>query len=167
MQTLERQKAEAMANPEAFSADIASGRIQARSTHGILPPSDSLNDDNEEEKEEDDDDINEKMDERDDSTPKPPRTSAFVDGIPSAQNVVRMPPINWAKYHIVGESLDKLHENERAAPTLGAPRTDEDVMREREGRREAVLAAPYNPWRDRVGDKEVGVRTRSGGGKRG
>ncbi|KAL0469108.1 hypothetical protein QR685DRAFT_445642 [Neurospora intermedia] len=41
--------------------------------------------------------------------------------LPKPQTVVRCPPINWAQYAIVGESLDKLHREQLTAPTLGAP----------------------------------------------
>lgn len=58
---------------------------------------------------------------------------------PSAQNVYRMPPINWAKYHVVGDALDKLHEDQRRRPVLGQPE-------ESDGRAEPyVMAATYAP----------------------
>ncbi|KAK3949766.1 hypothetical protein QBC32DRAFT_348340 [Pseudoneurospora amorphoporcata] len=41
--------------------------------------------------------------------------------LPKPQTVVRCPPINWAQYAVVGESLDKLHREQLAAPTLGVP----------------------------------------------
>jgi hypothetical protein len=40
---------------------------------------------------------------------------------PRAQNVYRMPPINWSKYQVVGTALDRLHEEQRARPAGGAP----------------------------------------------
>ncbi|EEP76522.1 predicted protein [Uncinocarpus reesii 1704] len=49
-------------------------------------------------------------------------TSPALGTIPKLQNVVRMPPVNWAKYHIVGEPLDRLHEEQRRRPSLGEPR---------------------------------------------
>ena len=62
---------------------------------------------------------------------------------PNPQNVVRCPPINWAKYHIVGDSLDKLHEEQRQRPEPGQPRRDEY------GRPpEDIVAAPYRPFID-------------------
>lgn len=86
--------------------------------------------------------------------------------IPSSQNVVRMPPINWAQYHIVGESLDKLHEEQRVRPSPGQPARDED-LRPRERAPESVIAAPYNPWTDKVGTKEGRTRSSGGGGGKG
>ncbi|CCC04979.1 hypothetical protein SMACR_04346 [Sordaria macrospora] len=41
--------------------------------------------------------------------------------LPKPQTVVRCPPINWAQYAVVGESLDKLHQEQLMAPTLGVP----------------------------------------------
>jgi hypothetical protein len=62
---------------------------------------------------------------------------------PNPQNVVRCPPINWAKYHVVGESFDRLHEEQRHRPEPGDPRRDEF------GRPpEHVVAAPYRPFVD-------------------
>ncbi|KAK4989155.1 hypothetical protein LTR66_007130 [Elasticomyces elasticus] len=37
--------------------------------------------------------------------------SAFPS-IPSAQNIVRMPQINWEKYHILGGALESLHDEQ-------------------------------------------------------
>jgi hypothetical protein len=82
--------------------------------------------------------------------------------IPTPQNVIRCPPINWAKYHVVGESLDKLHEEQRRRPTQGEPQRDgtgHGVPRAPV----SVVAAPYRPFVDRVAEP---MRTRSGG-KRG
>lgn len=66
--------------------------------------------------------------------------------VPLPQNVVRMPPVNWAKYQIVGEPLDKLHEEERRRPSAGEPRRDEAEQRPPEH----VLASPYRPLVDRL-----------------
>ncbi|KAL5624635.1 hypothetical protein BROUX41_004695 [Berkeleyomyces rouxiae] len=50
---------------------------------------------------------------------KPPKP-AWAN-LPSEQNIVRYPPINWAQYAIVSESLDKLHAEQLARPNTGAP----------------------------------------------
>ena len=72
--------------------------------------------------------------------------------IPGSQNVVRMPPVNWAQYHIVGESLDKLHEEQRRRPVGGDIIGEE--LRPREGGRargeEHVIARPYDPFVDKL-----------------
>ncbi|PQE24812.1 Cysteine and histidine-rich domain-containing 1 protein [Rutstroemia sp. NJR-2017a BVV2] len=41
--------------------------------------------------------------------------------LPTPQNIVRCPPINWAKYGVVGESLDKMHEDQVRRPSEGFP----------------------------------------------
>lgn len=73
---------------------------------------------------------------------------------PQMQNVVRCPPINWAKYHIVGEPLERMHrvQQERPSDGLGG-----------EGR--ATIAAPYSPFTD-VLEKDVGVGYRRGEGRK-
>lgn len=86
--------------------------------------------------------------------------------IPGSQNIVRAPPINWAQYHIVGESLDKLHEEQRRRPFTGEPVGEEELRpKEREGGRERAevhtIARPYDPFVDNL------AGAGSGGGRRG
>jgi len=88
--------------------------------------------------------------------------------LPAPQTVVRAPPINWAQYGIVGESLDKIHADQLARPAEGAPArvgpNGQVVFQRGEGnRRQADLgvAAPYAPGRDRI--EKMGTRK---GGKR-
>ena len=88
--------------------------------------------------------------------------------LPKPQTVVRCPPINWAQYGVVGESLDKLHAEQVAAPSLGVPKVlgpggtyefkaSEQVSSE-PGQRLAGIAAPYVPGKDRVEKKIKGKR---------
>lgn len=152
MKTLEEQKIKAMDDPEAFARGVSEGRIQARAVQGIIPTAD--------EQDQDEDSEDEVNTDNHQSTRAEDGVKAEPFGtIPSAQNVVRMPPVNWAKYHIVGESLDKLHEEQRARPNPGQPLRDGD-LRPRERAPESVIAAPYNPWVDKVGEKPT--RTRNG-----
>ena len=174
MRTLERQKEAAVADPEAFARAVAGGKIRARGMRGILGPVGEVREgfdgadttraggvDGGEGGGEvhglgdgDDDD--------DDARAGMGGGEAFGE-IPSGQNVVRMPPVNWAKYHIVGGSLDKLHEEQRSRPVAGQPLRDGDV-KPRPRAPEHVVASPYDPWRDRLDGKDKG-RTRSGRGK--
>ncbi|KAJ5238330.1 hypothetical protein N7468_002949 [Penicillium chermesinum] len=125
--TLERLKEAAGANPEAFARDLADGRLRTEEDHGtVIQFSDNRAMDAGE-----DADDNEKAD----------GTSSF-GRIPKPQNIVRMPPINWAKYQIVGEPLDRMHEEQLHRPSPGAPR--------REPAPEHVLASPYRPLVDRI-----------------
>ncbi|KAK5201492.1 hypothetical protein LTR16_002493 [Cryomyces antarcticus] len=68
----------------------------------------------------------------------PPPTTAFPP-VPSPQNIVRMPPINWAKYAIAGAPLDALHAEAQRRPDFArAP--------------DHVFAAPWSPFADRADD---------------
>lgn len=60
---------------------------------------------------------------------------------------MRCPPVNWAKYHVVGEALDKLHEEQRRRP-VNDQGNDDTLGVEGE---DHIIAAPYNPWKDRLG----------------
>ena len=73
---------------------------------------------------------------------------------PKPQNIVRCPPINWAKYHVVGEALDKLHEEQISHPTPGEPQKDIDLVRSPE----YMIAAPYRPWTDKVPGPSMGTK---------
>lgn len=174
MQTLEKQKEAAVADPEAFARDVTSGKIKARGMRGVLgpvgevPPSSNGVGSRQDRKLDRGpaDDIEDavELDNSGDESDKPvPETSRAFGEIPSEQNVVRMPPINWTKYHIVGESLDKLHEEQQSRPVAGQPLTDEDLKPTQRAPKH-VIASPYDPWRDKLDVKEKG-RTRSGRGK--
>ncbi|KAK2069502.1 hypothetical protein P8C59_004081 [Phyllachora maydis] len=89
--------------------------------------------------------------------------------LPGPQNVVRCPPVNWAQYGVVGASLDKLHAEQRAAPSLGAPavlgpggtyefRAGDALPPGGEQRRLVGVAAPYHPTKDRIEKKRGGRR---------
>ena len=167
LRALQTLKEKAVAEPEEFAQDLLAGRIDsADQSRGLLgadledvshhrdrgemktPPSipnaDATGD---------------KMDidgDADDSKPYSTNYSKFSP-IPTPQNVVRCPPINWAKYHVVGESLDKLHEEQRRRPTQGEPQRDGSGISRAPV---SVVAAPYRPFADRVAEP---MRTRSGG----
>ncbi|KAF2869402.1 hypothetical protein BDV95DRAFT_608952 [Massariosphaeria phaeospora] len=74
------------------------------------------------------------------------RSSKFPE-IPQPQSIHRCPTINWAKYQIVGESLDKLHEEQKQYPGYAEP------PRARHGAKAPPhpIAAPYSPLTDVVG----------------
>ena len=64
-----------------------------------------------------------------------------VTAFPAPQDVVRTPPIEWSKYHIVGEPLNQMHEQQRQQP--GTPDEQTGSSRDR------VIAAPYGPFSDK------------------
>lgn len=149
LKTLDRQKHEAVADSETFANNILSGKIRSASNEGILGQSQG---------------VRQAWDQHqsanggsqtDQNSHEGGRPSSF-DTIPTPQNIVRCPPVNWAKYHIVGEALDKLHEEQQSHPTPGQPRTEQDAIRPPEH----VIAAPYRPWADKL--PESSMRTRSG-----
>jgi hypothetical protein len=88
-----------------------------------------------------------KSDEDSDSDSSEEEDEGKFGAPPKAQNIVRMPPVNWAKYQVVGDSLDKLHNAQRQRPTPGAPYVDMDADDEM-GPDEYMMAGPYDPYRD-------------------
>ena len=68
--------------------------------------------------------------------------------IPAPQKVVRMPHINWAKYHVNGSALDRQHEQQRRWPG--------SVDNSQPKGREFTVAAPYSPWYDGAGAEDKG-----------
>ncbi|KAL1657328.1 hypothetical protein SLS61_000374 [Didymella pomorum] len=75
--------------------------------------------------------------------------------IPQPQNVVRCPPIEWAKYHIVGEPLNKMHEEQKKWPGSSEP------PKLGNGHRAPPhsVAAPYSPFKDAVSSKSKSPST--------
>ena len=139
VKTLEEQKTLAAAAPEKFVQAITDGAIQTQSK--------SLLDASTEQSE----------------VPMQNGTRDFsrsFGNIPGPQNVVRCPAINWAKYHIVGEGLDRLHEQQKLRPEPGEPERDDESEPEPEKPPKAVVAAPYSPWTDKL--PKSSIVTRSG-----
>lgn len=144
-------KKDAVADPQAFAQAVQDGRIKTASSGALIVGRDSDIQTGEEAEDEDMDDGEEHQ------------QPSKVTNIPGPQNVVRCPPINWAKYHVVGESLDILHEEQRNRPSQGQVRRDGEGVGTRAP--EAVIAAPYSPFTDSLGDE--GVRTKRGKGREG
>lgn len=162
MKNLERQKQVAMANPQAFAADVVAGRVKTAPSDGlgVAPRLDhpaAAAEEEEEEAEEAEAEAGEAL--TDDDNREQPSSNARrskFDDVPGPQDIVRAPPINWAKYHIVGEPLERMHEEQRARPTPGQPRRGAgDESRAGPGPGPSpkhVIAAPYNPWTDKLSD---------------
>ena len=147
MQTLAKQKDQALDDPGGFSKAMAEGTIRSRQPQGILgAPKD----------EQAHASSTGSGDDRDYSGASTDKFSDFGE-IPTAQNVARCPPINWSKYHVVGEVLDKLHQDQQTRPDSGHGQEERPLVHQ--------IAAPYNPWTDKLPDKSV--RTRSDASKEG
>ncbi|KAK3996832.1 hypothetical protein QBC44DRAFT_316654 [Cladorrhinum sp. PSN332] len=165
MQALNRAKAAALADPEAFIADLSGGRISISGEQPSLfnPPSTNPNLSSSSSSDEDEDDSASASDSDSDPEIKiedgtPPKRKRKTKkrskgggkegavawrNLPKPQNVVRCPPINWSQYGVVGESLDKLHAEQLVAPTPGAP----------------VVLGPGGTYEFKAGDSQTGTST--------
>ncbi|KAG9232162.1 hypothetical protein BJ875DRAFT_381347 [Amylocarpus encephaloides] len=79
--------------------------------------------------------------------------------LPKPQDIVRCPPINWTQYAVVGDSLDKLHNEQVSRPSEGMPQqvgADGQLGFGGEGARrvDVGVMAPYNPLRDKIEKKK-------------
>jgi hypothetical protein len=154
IRALEKIKKKALDGPEYFRSELAAGRLQEQKPkigdlQAILDHEGSSDD-------EDEVVLGASADEADmkpaEVTDQQPATSSTeqpqsemdkataFDRIPGPQSVVRMPYINWDKYHITGEPLDSMHEQQRKWPGNFAYGQDR-------GRVHTVVA-PYSPWLD-------------------
>ncbi|KAF2753225.1 hypothetical protein EJ05DRAFT_490280 [Pseudovirgaria hyperparasitica] len=128
IKTLERIKKAAVASPEEFVEELKSGRTRTHfPQNDYLGPTlakDSTNHD----------DITMSEDESERAS----NQASKFPRIPQRQNVVRVPPINWDKYQLVGESLDKLHEQQRKAPSSQWSKDAPNAP-------DYVVAAPWSP----------------------
>ncbi|KAI5466675.1 hypothetical protein BGZ63DRAFT_418438 [Mariannaea sp. PMI_226] len=143
MQSLNRTKDDAVNDPEAFLKDLMDGKINAPG---------GAKDDSDDEAEDDDDAATGPSSQRASETPRQ------WTKIPQPQNVVRCPPINWSQYAIVGESLDKLHNEQVTRPSQGTPASigPNGVYEFKgEGKQERYLgvAAHYAPTQDKLNKK--------------
>lgn len=146
MKILADTKERALRDPQKFATDLKDGRIGMRGDKLFDPGNDEDSDE-----------------EMEDGHVEAHPESALVkaknedkwEPLPTSQNVVRMPPINWEKYGVVGESLDKLHKDYVARPPEGTPQKmgpDGVFQPGPEGQRReyAGVAAPYNPFKDSI-----------------
>ena len=132
IQALKEIRDAAIQEPEKFVEELRMGRLQHEADHSN-PLKATFEDESDEDEDEDgDEDVMMGSDEQ--------NSISKFKRIPNSQVVVRCPPINWEKYHVVGEALDKLHEQQRHRPTPGQPWSEE---------REAIVAAPYSPFKDK------------------
>ncbi|KAJ1331499.1 ZZ-type zinc finger-containing protein 3 [Microdochium nivale] len=144
MVTLSKAKGAALANPTAFLADLSSHKIRYEGD-GLFDSGGQGSDSDDTDSEDDGEGV--AMDEAKASntasaTPKPQKQSRSRNSasdsntgelqsgkqaqqpwerLPKPQSVVRMPAINWAQYAIVGESLDRIHQEQVNAPAQGSP----------------------------------------------
>lgn len=126
MKDLNKMKQAAIDDPQAFVDDLAAGRLAPTPKTGIEvddEPSD------------------------DDETGNQPRSDSKFGSFPAAQNVVRAPPVEWAKYHIVDEPFDRMHEVQRTYPGF-----KDEMLEAGQKPQPHTIASPYKPFTDELDD---------------
>jgi hypothetical protein len=153
MVTLQKAKTAALDEPDAFLADLSSGKVtmsggQLRSER--RKTEDTSEDDDDEDEERADEEMTDaagpdtgKESTKASKTSKSankktkaaptkhePEPMVLDEGepkpwatLPKQQNIYRTPPINWSQYAVAGDSLDKLHNEQVARPSQGVPAT--------------------------------------------
>lgn len=155
LKTLESIKQLALDDPKHFKTELAAGRLnESRPKLGdiraILDEEDDDDEDGEEgvklgATREDEGTKSPGTDEdtKMDITMKESNTGKSFPRIPGPQSVVRMPPVNWDKYGVVGEPLESMHAQQRRWPgstsSLGHDKG-----------REHTIAAPFSPFLDNL-----------------
>ena len=153
LKALEELKSAAASNPQTFVRSLQEQRAHAsKAKKDILTP--TLSDLSEAAWEEQGGGGEEQngAERKDSAGAQGPATDeSKLPAIPEPQNIIRCPPVNWAKYHIVGESLDKMHEEQRRYPgSAEPPRTHHGAKAPPH-----AVAAPYSPFTDGVGPQST------------
>ncbi|KAF1360664.1 hypothetical protein EJ07DRAFT_71863, partial [Lizonia empirigonia] len=122
LRALEQLKHAAVQDPQAFMRSIQEQKAQAAPAHSdVLTPTlaglaDFAATDDEDTAAGQQPGVGRKDSANVDARPAPK-----FPPIPQPQNVVRCPPIEWAKYHIVGEPLNKMHQEQKKWPGSTEP----------------------------------------------
>ena len=156
MRKLEQLRQQALDHPELFAEELKAGRLKEQQPS--LGDLKAMLDEADEDDGEDEAALRASRDEDADEAQQDlpecaSRDDIAFDRIPGPQQVVRMPHINWEKYHIVGEPLDRMHEQQRKWPGSNFAYDSANSI----GRgREHVVTAPWSPWLDSplTGDAE-------------
>lgn len=171
LRTLERLRERALAEPDLFLRELNAGTLRGDGQGGdLLGPTleDALKDLEPDgahgtagsggREIRDSQDENQQISSGPPSPPPTAPASRFPQ-FPTPQNIVRCPPIEWAKYHVVGESLNKLHDEQVRRPTAG------DLTRDVGSRPPVhVVASPYSPFSDKLAGPHTS-QTRKGSSK--
>ncbi|KIX05281.1 uncharacterized protein Z518_06153 [Rhinocladiella mackenziei CBS 650.93] len=122
MRELNKMKQAALEDPERFVRDLQEGKLNQSPRKGV--------------------EVDDVAPGADDNNAK---DASKFGQFPSAQNVVRCPPVEWAKYHIVGEPLDRIHEQQQQYPGL-----TEEMSNGSHRPRPHAIAAPFSPFVDKL-----------------
>ena len=152
IRTLEKVRKQALDEPERFREELRKGNVEEkRMTSGdVRAILDAESDDDEDDEQQDEGPGQDSKKEGGGMTNGNSTEKHTFDRIPGPQNVIRTPHVNWEKYHVVGEPLDRMHEQQRKWP---GQRYTHDTDRGRE----FSVAAPYSPWLDRLEDASAGA----------
>ncbi|RMZ79345.1 hypothetical protein DV737_g3463, partial [Chaetothyriales sp. CBS 132003] len=129
MKDLEQLKRAAMDDPEAFVKDLNAGKLGPVPRVGI--------------------DVDDEASDEDQPGGGNRSPDTKFGRLPAAQHVVRAPPIEWAKYHIVGEPLDRMHDLQRAYPGVS-----DEVLSSTQKLQPHSIASPYKPFTDKLDDSK-------------
>ncbi|EXJ81869.1 hypothetical protein A1O1_07934 [Capronia coronata CBS 617.96] len=123
MRDLDKMKEAAMGDPEQFVKDLQQGRLTRPGREGV------------------------EVDVLEDAEEETTTAGGSKFGkFPAAQNVMRCPPVEWAKYHVVGDALDRVHEVQQHYPGYS-----QEEQGSHPGRPQPhTVAAPYRPFIDRL-----------------
>ncbi|RDW84371.1 hypothetical protein BP6252_01961 [Coleophoma cylindrospora] len=147
IQALNQTKKRALADPDSFVQALSSGKLKHKADSLFAPEGDASDSEDEE-----GEGTGDGVADVGCTTP----TAKSWPALPTPQNVVRQPAINWTQYGVIGESLDKLHADQKARPNEGKPQrigADGTFVFSGEGpKRQADIgiAAPYTPGKDRI-----------------
>jgi hypothetical protein len=137
IRTLDDLKKEAAHDPEGFSRELAAGKLKSGTRTGDILRSGTT--------------LPVGSQQQEDGEAQDESSRSTFGKIPEPQNIVRMPAINWTKYHVVGDALDRLHEDQKRRPTPGEPRRDAPTPTPPPTRSEEhFVAAPYRPFVDKL-----------------
>lgn len=142
MQTVQQIKRRAMQDPEAFLDAASAGLISPSD----IPPLMRCVDD--------DEDAHDSMgDQHLPGNGVRESSQSTWPQIPVPQEIVRCPPINWHRYAVEGDELERIHTLERQRPSQGNPQILQPDGELRDGapgeRRDDVgIASPYRPGKD-------------------
>lgn len=151
LKTLSRIKEAAVADPETFSHELKAGSLRKPSSDGILnldrPEALSTSAGQKQSRSPFHTSEDASLSPQTNQMPLNDTESHF-ETFPHQQNIIRMPRINWDKYQVVGDSLDRIHAEQLRRPSEGhAPNEQISGQRMADARSpQQHVAAPYRPF---------------------
>ena len=129
---LDKTKSAALKHPEGFVKDLQAGKLSRPPRLGVEADDPGL------------------------ATGEQAEDASKLGRFPTAQNIVRTPPVEWTKYHVVGEPLDRIHRQQQQYP--GAT---EETLESPDRLQPHTIAAPYRPFVDRLEETKASPNPRN------